>query len=72
MVWPAGSSLGAGASAALVLMLIVQPSSSSSVLRHSPLTSAAGGLERVRRSKALRCFVLIFSSKQYVKALQGE
>lgn len=32
----------------------------------------AGGLERVRRSRALRCFVPIFSSKQYVKALQGE
>ena len=33
---------------------------------------SAGGLERVRRSKALRCLVPIFSSKQYVKALQGE
>ncbi|KAI7840917.1 hypothetical protein COHA_005349 [Chlorella ohadii] len=32
----------------------------------------SGGLERVKRSKALRCFVPIFSSKQYVKALQGE
>lgn len=31
----------------------------------------AGGLERVKRSKALRCFVPIFSSKQYVKALQA-
>lgn len=29
-----------------------------------------GGLQRVKASKALRCFVPIFSSKQYVKALQ--
>ncbi len=36
-----------------------------------PVAFFAGGLERVKRSKALRCFVPIFSSKQYVKALQA-
>ncbi|KAL4856977.1 E3 ubiquitin-protein ligase UPL1 [Chlorella vulgaris] len=32
----------------------------------------SGGLKLVKESKALRCLVPIFSSKQYVKALQGE
>jgi hypothetical protein len=31
-----------------------------------------GGLARVRRSRVLRCLVPIFSSRHYLKALQGE
>ncbi|KAK9821448.1 hypothetical protein WJX81_000342 [Elliptochloris bilobata] len=31
-----------------------------------------GGLARVRSSRALRCFVPIFTSRQYLRALQGD
>ena len=30
------------------------------------------GMERVRQTKALSCFVPIFTSKAYIKALQGD
>ena len=30
------------------------------------------GMERVRQTKALACFVPIFTSKAYIKALQGD
>lgn len=30
------------------------------------------GMERVRKTKALACFVPIFTSKAYIKALQGD
>ena len=30
------------------------------------------GMERVRQTKALSCFVTIFTSKAYIKALQGD
>lgn len=30
------------------------------------------GMERVRQTKALGCFVSIFTSKAYIKALQGD